>query len=249
MKTTQLLLAFSMALSCQTLFAQTATQKVKPFLAPADEPDGYAILPQPPQPFTPEYFNDYFYYGWGKQQRTNPQRADSASFDYFHSDYIGIAECLSDAFGMKIDKESTPQILTLLQKAIKNAKHLCDSTKDQFMRVRPFEQFKELSLIQERKEYDKEVGTYSHPSGHTLRMFTAAYLLAEINPTAITPIMRRALAYVENRLVCGHHYKSDIDAAIILAGTLVARLHADEGFARQMSKAKAEYRKACKDKE
>ena len=44
----------------------------------------------------------------------------------------------------------------------------------------------------------------------------------------------------KSRIIAGYHYKSDVEAARLAASACVARLHADEAFQKQMTKAKRE---------
>ena len=51
----------------------------------------------------------------------------------------------------------------------------------------------------------------------------------------------------ESRVICGYHFQSDVDAGRITASGAVARLHADEGFASQLAKAKKEFARLQKE--
>ena len=68
-----------------------------------------------------------------------------------------------------------------------------------------------------------------------------ALVLAEINPERQDEILVRGYEYGESRVIVGYHYQSDVDAARIAASAAVARLHADEGFRKQLEKAKKEF--------
>ncbi|MCQ2138658.1 MAG: phosphatase PAP2 family protein [Bacteroidales bacterium] len=213
------------------------------FLAPEDVPDGYIFLPAPPQPGTALYFNDYCYHCWGKGQRADKARADQASADYFAFTFITNANVFKDIFGLEISEEGTPDIYALLKGVEKNAKQASRVAKNAYKRVRPYDQFKEPSLIEERGEEDDLRGSYSYPSGHSNRNWIVAQLLIEINPDVANEIMLRARTFAENRLVCGHHYKSDIDAGMMLAMSVVSTLHGNDAFQAQMARAKAEFQR------
>ena len=51
----------------------------------------------------------------------------------------------------------------------------------------------------------------------------------------------------QSRVICGYHFQSDVDAARIVASAVVARLHANENFIKQLGKAKQEFAKLVKD--
>ena len=218
-------------------------QTVEGFLKPEEVPNGHIFLPAPPQPGTALYFNDYAYHMWGKSQRADKERADQASADYFAYTFILNANVFKEIFGLEITEEGTPEIYKLLTCVEKNAKQAARTAKDAYKRTRPYDQFKELSLIEERGEEDDLRGTYSYPSGHSNRNWIVAQLLIEINPAAANDIMLRARTFSDNRLVCGHHYKSDIDGGMMLAMSVVATLHGNEAFQAQMTRAKAEFKR------
>lgn len=51
----------------------------------------------------------------------------------------------------------------------------------------------------------------------------------------------------QSRVICGYHFQSDVDAAHIVASAVVARLHANENFIKQLGKAKQEFAKLVKE--
>ena len=44
-------------------------------------------------------------------------------------------------------------------------------------------------------------------------------------------------------VICAYHFQSDVDAARIVASAVVARLHANDAFVKQLNKAKDEFSK------
>ena len=215
------------------------------YVSPENTPDGIKFLVPPPDPYSAAFYNDYYYYGWGKEQRQDPEREQLAYDDYFDAIYheSGI-HLYEEYFGMKIDEHATPALYGLLRRSVNSCSIAMDQSKQHFMRNRPFVTFGEKSLVEERGESDDYVyGTYSYPSGHTFAAYTIALLLIEINPAAANEIMNRARIYGESRIVCGHHYKSDVDAGVIMACSLVAALHSSEEFLKDMVAAKSEFKK------
>ena len=244
-KTLILLSAIVSAIVVASLFfcaKKHVTEPVTAFLEESEIPDESLILPAPPEKDSPAFINDRFWYDWGKEQRKDSLRASQASFDCFHLEYDQIGECFSEAFGMEISTQNTPEITELLKGVMPNIKQSFKNAKDTYKRTRPFEEFGEKSLIEERGEEEKYRNTYSYPSGHTMRAYITASLLSEINPDATDKLMQRARVFAENRLVCGHHYKSDVDASIILSTALLARLHSDKEFKAQLKKARKEFK-------
>jgi acid phosphatase (class A) len=44
-----------------------------------------------------------------------------------------------------------------------------------------------------------------------------------------------------NRVICGRHYKSDVDASLIEATAIMSRLMSNEAFLAQLARARKEY--------
>ena len=86
----------------------------------------------------------------------------------------------------------------------------------------------------------------SFPSGHTLRGWTMALLLTEINPAVANELLKKGYEYGQSRIISGYHWQSDIDAARLVAAAAVAQCHSSERFQRQMKKAKREFAKLSK---
>ena len=84
-------------------------------------------------------------------------------------------------------------------------------------------------------------GEGSYPSGHTMRGWTAALLLAEINPAAADTIFARGWMYGESRVIVGAHWQSDVEASRVAASIGYCALHASPEFREQMAKAQTEF--------
>jgi acid phosphatase (class A) len=68
-----------------------------------------------------------------------------------------------------------------------------------------------------------------------------ALVLCTIMPERTNEILVRSEKYAQNRVVCGHHWKSDIDASLLLAAGMFANVVRTEAFQEQLKKARAEY--------
>jgi acid phosphatase (class A) len=80
----------------------------------------------------------------------------------------------------------------------------------------------------------------SYPSGHALTGYLEALTLAELVPSKRTEIMARADDFAHNRLVCGVHYPSDIEASRRVAYVVFGYMLATPRFQRDLAAAKAE---------
>lgn len=55
--------------------------------------------------------------------------------------------------------------------------------------------------------------------------------------------MERAQEYALNRVICGHHWKSDVDASLVLAAAMFANVVCTDEYQAQLKKARAEYKR------
>jgi acid phosphatase (class A) len=80
----------------------------------------------------------------------------------------------------------------------------------------------------------------SYPSGHTLSGYLLGYTLAYLIPQKKDEILARTGEYAHNRLVCGVHYPSDIEASKILAAAMFGAMLEDPTFQRRLKAAQEE---------
>ena len=57
-----------------------------------------------------------------------------------------------------------------------------------------------------------------------------AMVLSVLDPTLTDKLMERAEEYATHRIVCGHHWKSDIDAALLLIAGIFPMVVASDEF-------------------
>ena len=215
-----------------------AQEKAYPhFLDLKDVPDGTFYLPAPPDTSSIAYLRDFDRYQWGKSIRNTP-RGRQADFDAY-TEVDSILKGFEDAFGMLITKEKTPEMYKLLECVETDGSLSVHAVKRKYMRKRPYVQFNEPTLVPRDEEELRHSGSY--PSGHTARGWAMALILIELNPEAQDKLLKRGYEYGESRVIAGFHYQSDVDIARVAASGVVARLHADKAFCRQLEKAKKEY--------
>ena len=242
------LLFLFLSFAAMSVFAQTSIKDVRThpecyFLQTGDVASSLQLLPPPPAPGSTLFQNDEARYKWGKAQRNTP-RGDQAYTDS-NLDGEGVAYALSEAFGIKISKETTPEIYKLVAKMREDAGDLATrEAKNHYMRIRPYFYYKEQTCNPEQQAGLSTNGSY--PSGHTAIGWAEALVLAEINVDRQNEILKRGYEMGESRVICGYHFQSDVDAARIVASAVVARLHANKMFMKQLNKAKAEFARLVK---
>lgn len=84
----------------------------------------------------------------------------------------------------------------------------------------------------------------SYPSGHGAGGWAWALVLAELVPSRADAILQRGRDFGDSRVLCGYHYPSDIEAGRTIAAGVIARLHADTSFRRDLDAARAELARA-----
>jgi len=217
-----------------TLHAQN---QVQPYFTVDQLPDLIKCLPAPPAFDSPEFANDMMRYSWGKQQRLDPERAEIAKRDAVWSYEALLAE-FEVPFGLHMSPEDTPEIWKLMVTSLTTTDAMRKAPKAFYHRQRPFERFEDKMLTDEEDELR---GEGSYPSGHTMRGWTTALLLAEVNPAAADTIFARGWMYGESRVIVGAHWQSDVDVSRVAASIAYGALHGSAEFREQMAKAQAEY--------
>ena len=214
------------------------------FLQEGDCPNSLILLPGPPDGGSILFLYDQARYNWGKLQRKTP-RGEQAAQDARVTGN-GLPKAYSEAFGVDISEENTPEILKLIVGMREDAGDLgTREAKRHYDRTRPFIFYEEDTCNPEQQAELSSNGSY--PSGHSSLGWATALVLAEINPERQNEILKRGYEMGESRVICGYHFQSDVDAGRVTGSTTVARLHADPGFNKQLAKAKAEFKRLKKE--
>ena len=207
---------------------------------PTEElPDLIQCLPAPPDSLSQGFTYDIMRYLWGKAQRRDSVRAEIACRDAVWS-YEALLGEFSVPFGLAVSREGTPAIWALMTNSLATTDQMRVAPKAYFHRRRPFEVFNEPMLTGEEEGLR---GEGSYPSGHTMRGWTTALLLAEINPAAADTLFARAWMYGESRVIAGAHWQSDVDATRAAASIGYSRLQTSPRFRADMAAAQEEFRR------
>ena len=196
------------------------------------------IMPPPPSFDSPEFANDVVRYGWGKQQRQDPERLELAIADAAWDNLTKLFLQWKAAFGLEINETETPEIYKLLTTSLATTDPMRKETKAYYHRQRPFERFDDSMPSHEEDELR---GEGSYPSGHSLRGWSISLLLAQIAPSRANEIFKRGWDYCNSRVIVGAHWQSDVDASRTAASIGFCALQNSEAFITQMKKAQQEY--------
>ena len=232
----KLLMMAAAAMMSMSSWAQDDT--ATPYLQLDQLPKLIDIMPATPAFDSPEFANDVVRYGWGKQQRQDPDRVALAIADAEWDDHAKLFLQWKDAFGLEINPTNTPEIWKLMESSLATTDPMRKETKAFYHRQRPFERFDDSMPSHEE---DDLRGEGSYPSGHSLRGWTISLLLAQIAPQRAELVFSRGWDYCTSRVIVGAHWQSDVDASRTAASIGFCALQGSPEFIAQMKKAQAEY--------
>ena len=240
-----LVLSFALSQSCSVGRGVVASegQKVPTYFTIDQMPDLVKCLPAPPAWKSQEFQYDSIRYFWGKALRADSARAAVANSDAVWS-LESLFASFKDQFGLTVSKETTPEIWKLLETSISTIDLIRIRPKAHFLRKRPFEYFNDHILTTWVE--DELRGEGSYPSGHTIRGWSAALILSEINPDAAEALYERGWDYGESRVISGAHWQSDVDMSRAAASIGYSFIQTSPAFRLQMEKAKAEFRRVTR---
>ena len=209
-----------------------------PFFSDDTRPNALYFLYDPPvNSTTPEgeFYNDWWFYEWGKTQREYSYAVWDEDAELMSEEELGV---YNNVIGIEIG-DKVPEIILLAQRAVTDVARANKVAKNHYQRVRPFAFYGESSITPDRDEHLAQ--TWSYPSGHSARGWMFALVLCSVAPERAEAIAVRANAFAMNRVICGHHWKSDIDAGKTLATVLFAAISGTQEYQEQLQKARAEY--------
>ena len=229
-----LILAGSLGISAR----DHSTHPAKYFLTEQEIASSLELLPPPPAEGSAQFEYDKAQYAWGKSIRETARGKQAVQDANLSAGWLN--DAFGEAFGSEISEEKTPELCKLIAKVHRDAGNLgTRAAKEHYMRARPFMYYNEETATPWSDEGLRKNGSY--PSGHTSVGWAVALVLAEINPARNLEILRRGFEFGQSRVIVGAHWQSDVDMGRIVGASIVATLHANEGFIKQLAKAKKEF--------
>ena len=205
----------------------------------ATNPDTYAILPPAPVAGTIRYEADRQMFKQTRAFEGSPRWALARIDD----NQPALLKHLACAVGVELTAVNAPVTARMMSRVMTDASILTNRPKDIYKRQRPY-------LIDEGPtcvaKTDALAASPDYPSGHNTAGWTYGLILAELAPDRATPILQRARAFGESRLVCGVHNLSAVEAGRMNASIIVAGLHGVDEFRRDMDIARQEVAAARK---
>lgn len=143
-----------------------------------------------------------------------------------------------------VDPEHPPR-LPKLESLIDDVEHdigpYVRAAKSKFNRLRPYEIESNLEPCIKDVQGDK-----SYPSGHATYGYTVAALLKQLVPERAFALDQRADEFARQRMVCGVHFPSDLEAGRLAAQWFAGQLEGARGYNRDANAAMRELREALK---
>ncbi len=200
----------------------------------------------PPPAFGSLLFEqDFHMYQYGKTLRDTP-RGKQAVKDA-NTSTANILEVFSEAFGMELSKEKTPEIYALINRMKEDAgSYATRCTKNKYMRTRPYALYNEPTPVPEAEEHLRHNGSYV--SGHSATGVAVSMVLACINPERQNELYKRGLDFGDSRWIVGFHHYSDVKAGQMVGALVLPALMNNEDFMKQLDKARKEFAKLRKNK-
>lgn len=152
------------------------------------------------------------------------------------SDPASLLRDFSCAAGLNLTPQNAPKTTALLEKASRDTARESNIVKDFYRRQRPF-------LIDQGEvcePTDELAHSFDYPSGHATRGWTWGLILAEILHERASPILTRARAYGESRVVCGAHNASAVEAGRLSASATLDVVRTEQSYADAVVAARAE---------
>jgi len=215
----------------------------KHYLTKEQAPLDTTFIGPPPAFGSLLYEQDFHMYQYGKTLRDTP-RGRQAVKDA-NTSTENILEVFSEAFGMPLSKESTPEIYTLIATMKEDAgSYATRCTKNLYRRTRPYALYNEPTPVPEAEEHLRHNGSYV--SGHSATGDAVAMVLACINPDRQNELYKRGLDFGESRWIVGFHHFSDVKAGQMVGALVLPALMNNKDFLKQLDKARDEFRRLQK---
>jgi acid phosphatase (class A) len=190
------------------------------------------LLPEPPKADSPTTRNELKELHRIEKERT-PAQVSAATADDLEQDIF----VFRTIFGSSFTPDNLP-VLAKLSAAIHAEEGVASGPlKTGFARPRPYQADTTLHPV---CKVTTEPNSY--PSGHTLSGYMLAFTLIEIAPEKKEAILERADDYAHNRLVCGVHYPSDLEASRQIAAALFGSMSMNPAFRNEVAAARTELR-------
>ncbi len=141
----------------------------------------------------------------------------------------------SEVLGPEFTEEKYPLTAKLLQEVKITGESVKEGLKAHFVRKRPIDAHEQDGVI----SYVSRDVSFSYPSGHALRGWLLALVLAQLDPAKKHQLINCGAMVGWDRVVAGVHYQSDIIASRAVGRLIFNKLMEDPAFKAELEKVKA----------
>ncbi len=209
----------------------------------ADHPPGYigehpdtgiiAFLPPPPAEGSLRARDDAAIYRATRKLEGTPRWKQAAEdSEIFAPDFA--FRTFACALGAEIKPEQAPALTLLLGRVPADIDGVTEKVKKTAMRPRPVAADPRPICL---PKADWLLSSSSYPSGHAATGWALGLILSELAPDRAGPILVRAAAIGDSRVICGVHYQSDVEIGRQVGAAVVAVLQARHDFAADLAAA------------
>ncbi len=149
-----------------------------------------------------------------------------------------LGKAFSCAAGISISDATTPRTAAFLRRTTSDFGFSTSGVKALYQRLRPFEESGTPTCTPDSEQYLRGNGAY--PSGHSAIGFGTGLVLASLLPARAATLVQRGSDYGDSRYLCNVHWKSDVEAARVIAAATYARLQANEDYRADAQAARTE---------
>ncbi|CAN5315980.1 phosphatase PAP2 family protein [soil metagenome] len=206
------------------------------YIPPEQIPSIAEIIPPPPALGSPRQLQDMEVFKATRQLEGSPRWQAALADDVYR-----LPTLLADfncAIGANLDELNAPKTTAILRRMLIDTGNSSASAKVVFQRKRPYQIVGEGNICIEKSE--RLGNSPDYPSGHATLGWTAGLILAELAPDRAAPIMARARAFTESRVICGVHSPSAIEAGRSTGSAVLAAMHGSAEFRADLEVARAE---------
>jgi acid phosphatase (class A) len=205
------------------------------YLTADQTPDATLFLPPAPHPDSEIQAADTRVYHQTRALKGTPRWELAIADNDFSAE--NLLRSFSCAAGVEMTQESAPTTAMILRRMLSDQNQLSAGAKAIYQRPRPYLVHGGDICI---PKTDGLAASPDYPSGHATLGWSAGLILAELVPERNEPILVRARAYAESRVVCGVHNASAAEAGKLTGSLTITAMHGSPQFEADMETARAE---------
>jgi len=209
------------------------------YLSKEEIPNSLALVPPPPEEGSIAFALDQEY------AKKAVESKDTARFTLATNDAVlnfpAAVKSFESTVGIEISETKTPKLYVMMRRVLADAALSTYAAKNYYKRKRPFMVNNTPVCTPADTALLRKDGSY--PSGHTAIGWAWALVFCEIFPAKTDAILQRGYAFGESRVICNVHWHSDVEMGRVMGAAVVARLHANPGFLKDLAAAKEEIKK------